>query len=180
MSYHLASETLEELCGIQISHMTCGKIADKVAGEIVAKQEHCPAFQAALRSVFQSATGETEFLTDGTCIHIRNADGTTEWREVKVGAFVKRLCGLPASPWEWATRKLPPPGTVSAFAAIENKESFLERCQNERRRLGVGGVTSALGDGAVWIWNLIRELFGKTDDMPLCERTFSLSVARCI
>jgi hypothetical protein len=164
MSYYLASETLEELCGIQISHMTIGKISDEVAGAIAAKQEHCPAFQAALRSVFQSATGETEFLTDGTCIHIRNADGTTEWREVKVGAFVKRLCGLPASPWEWATRKLPPPGAVSAFAAIENKESFLERCQNERRRLGVGGVTSALGDGAVWIWNLIRELFGKTDE----------------
>ena len=164
LSYRIASDTLKELCGIDISHTKIGNIAEEVAGEIAAKQAHCPAFQSALRSVFQSAAGETEFLTDGTCIHIRNADGTTEWREVKVGAFAKRQCGLSAFPSEWATRKLPHPGAVSAFAAIENKEAFLERCQNERRRLGVGGITSALGDGAVWIWNLIRELFGKTDE----------------
>jgi hypothetical protein len=53
---------------------------------------------------------------------------------------------------------------VSAFALIANKETFLERCQEERRRLGVGGITSALGDGAVWIWNIIREIFGKTEE----------------
>ena len=164
MSYHLASETLEELCQIQISHTKIGDIANEVAGEIAAKQEHCPAFQAALRAVFQTAPGETEFSTDGTCIHIRNADGTKEWREVKVAAFIKRLCGLYALPSEWATRKLPHPSAVSAFALIVNKETFQERCQQERRRLGVGGVTSALGDGAVWIWNLIKEIFGKTDE----------------
>ena len=164
MSYRLASDTLEELCGISISHTKIGDIADGVAGEIATKQEHCPAFQAALRAVFQTAPGETEFSTDGTCIHIRNADGTKEWREVKVGAFVKRLCGLYALPSEWATRKLPRPSAVSAFAAIENKEAFQERCQQGRRRLGVGGITSALGDGAVWIWNLIRDIFGKTDE----------------
>jgi hypothetical protein len=28
--------------------------------------------------------------------------------------------------------------------------------------LGVGGVTSALGDGALWIWSLVFMVFGKT------------------
>ena len=42
MSYRLASDTLEELCGISISHTKIGDIADGVAGEIAAKQEHCP------------------------------------------------------------------------------------------------------------------------------------------
>jgi len=32
------------------------------------------------------------------------------------------------------------PTVVSAFAAIESKEEFQKRCQDERRRLGVGGV----------------------------------------
>jgi hypothetical protein len=30
--------------------------------------------------------------------------------------------------------------------------------------LGIGNVSSALGDGAKWIWNIIREVFGKTDE----------------
>jgi hypothetical protein len=125
LSYRVASETLEELCGISISHTKIGDIADGVAGEIVAKQEDCPAFQEALRSLFQNAAGESEFYTDGTCIHIRYADGTAEWREFKVGAFAKRPRGLFALPSEWGTRKLPPPTAVSAFAMIGNKEDFL-------------------------------------------------------
>jgi hypothetical protein len=68
--------------------------------------------------------------------------------------------GLFAFPSEWGTRKLPPPTAVSAFALIANKDDFQKQCQIERRRLGVGGVRSALGDGAAWIWNLIREIFG--------------------
>jgi hypothetical protein len=149
MAYRVASDTLEELCQISISHTKIGDIADEVGAEIAARQEHCPAFQAALREVFQSAKGETEVQIDGTCIHIRNADGTKEWREVKLCAHVKRLLSESAFPWEWSTRKLHKPTAVSAFALIANKETFLERCQIERRRLGVGGITSALGDGAV-------------------------------
>jgi hypothetical protein len=164
MSYRVASETLEELCQISISHTKIGDLADGVAGEIAAKQEDCPAFQEALRSLFQNASGETEFYVDGTCVHVRHADGTHEWREFKLGAFARRLRGLFAFPHEWGTRKLPHPSVVSAFALISNKEDFQQQCHIERRRLGVGGVRSALGDGAAWIWNLIREVFGKTDE----------------
>ena len=45
-------------------------------------------------------------------------DGTREWREMKVAAFVKRLLAESALPSEWATRLLPKPSVVYAFAAI--------------------------------------------------------------
>ena len=63
---------------------------------------------------------------------------------MKVGAFAKRERGECAVPSEWNTRKLPEPTVVSAFATIADKEEFREMCQSERRRLGVGGVSSAL------------------------------------
>ena len=58
---------------------------------------------------------------------------------------------------------------MSAFAAIVDKEEFQELCQPERRRLGVGNVSSALGDGAKCHYilnrgNVVREVFGKTDE----------------
>ena len=56
---------------------------------------------------------------------------------MKVGVLAKRERGQSATPSEWETRELPKPTVVSAFAAIESKEEFLERCQNERRRVGV-------------------------------------------
>jgi len=56
---------------------------------------------------------------------------------MKVGVLAKRKRGESAASSEWETRTLPKPTVVSAFAVIESKEEFLERCQNERRRVGV-------------------------------------------
>ena len=83
---------------------------------------------------------------------------------MRCGAFAKREQGASATPEEYETREVPKPTVVSAFAAIETKEVFQERCQHERRRVGVGGVSSALGDGAAWIWNIVRDVFGKTEE----------------
>ena len=68
--------------------------------------------------------------------------------EAKVGAYAKRCRALFALPSKWATRILPEPSVVSAVAAIVDKEGFQELCQTMRRTLGVGGGSSALGDGA--------------------------------
>ena len=81
-----------------------------------------------------------------------------------MGAFAKRERGLSALPSEWCTRIFSEPTVVSAFASIVDREGFQKLCQSERRRLGVGGVSSALGDGAKWIWNVVREVFGKTEE----------------
>jgi hypothetical protein len=50
-----------------------------------------------------------------------------------------------------------------AFASIEEKDLFQKRVNAFRSLLHVGstGDISALGDGADWIWNIIREVFGR-------------------
>ena len=101
---------------------------------------------------------------DGTFVHLLHADGLREWREMKVAALVKRLFGVRDLPAEWGTRLLSKPSAVYAFASIVGKEEFQEQVQKERRRLGVGGVSSALGDGAKWIWNIVRAMFGKPSE----------------
>jgi hypothetical protein len=157
-SYRHAADNLRELCGVPLSHTTVGEIANKTAGEIAEKLPNI----TEIRNTFQKAKGETEFYADGTSVHIRNDEDKAEWREMKAGVLARRECGASAAPSEWATRKLPEPTVASAFAAIESKEEFQERCQAERRRVGVGGVASAVGDGALWIWSLIFMVFGKT------------------
>jgi hypothetical protein len=159
-AYRVAADNLGELCGIHLSHPTIGKIADDTAAEMETILASHPVF----RELFQKAKGQVEFYADGTCVHIRNADGTHEWRDMKTGALVKREIGPSALPVEYGTRELPKPTVVSAFAAIESKTEFQERCQKERRRLGVGGVSSTLGDGAPWIWNVAEAVFDKTDE----------------
>jgi len=159
-SYQVAADNLAELCGIILSHTTLGNIAQATAGNIAAQMDDNPAF----KNAFQKAPGHSEFYMDGTFVPVLNADGTREWREMKVAAFVKRLLGESALPIEWATRLLPKPSVVYAFASIASKEEFQEHCNRERRLLGVGNVSSVLGDGAKWIWNIVREVFGKTDE----------------
>ena len=143
-SYEVAADNLDELAGIRLSHTTIGKIANETAGKIAVKMDDNPAF----RDAFQKAKGESEFYLDGTFVHILNADGTREWNEMKVAAFAKRLLAESALPVEWGTRLLPNPSVVYAFASISCKEDFQERCNIERRRLGIGSISSALGDGA--------------------------------
>jgi hypothetical protein len=159
-SYRLSKENLQEFFGITLSHTTLGKIAGHTAEEMAARMQDNPD----VRNDFQKAKGRVEFYADGVFIHLRDDDGIARWHEMKVGAFAKRTLGEKALPSEWHTRKLPEPTVVSAFAAIVDKEGFQELCQMMRRCLGVGGVSSALGDGAKWIWNVVHEVFGKTDE----------------
>jgi hypothetical protein len=157
-SYRATSDNIQAFCGFRLSHTTTGKIAARTADELAERMQD----NVAVREEFQKAKGETEFCTDGVYVHVRNDEGKAEWNEMKVGAFVKRELGESATPEEWASRKLPEPTVVSAFAAIEGKDEFQERCKKERVRVGVGGVKSTLGDGAKWIGSLVLLLFGKT------------------
>ena len=141
-----------------MSHTLVGNLAQTIAEGIAKKLPE----RTDIRDDFQKAEGEIEFTADGTCINTRDENGKSEWREMKVGILAKRTCGESATPAEWESRILPEPSVVSAFAAVEHKEAFQERCQAEARRLGVSEVSSALGDGALWIWSLILLVFGKT------------------
>ena len=50
-----------------------------------------------------------------------------------------------------------------AFAAVEEKEQFQKRLAYWRYWLRLGSTSdiSALEDGAAWLWNIVREVFGK-------------------
>jgi hypothetical protein len=159
-SYRQTADTLEDLCHVRLSPTTIGEIADAVAVELAPKLAN----HSGIREAFQKAKGQTESFADGTSIHIRNAEGKAEWKEGKVGVFVKREQGASALPSEWNTRHLPQPTAVSAFALIGNKSEFQERYQQERRRLGVGSISSTVADGAAWLWGVFRAVFGKTDE----------------
>jgi hypothetical protein len=159
-SYRVVGKTLKLFLGFHLSPTTIGEIADETADEMATRLKKNPD----VRKDFHKAKGEPEFQTDGTCINTRNAEGKQEYREVKIAVCAKRECGESAEPSEWESRDLPEPSAVYAVAAIEEKEEFQERCQAARRFLGVGGITSALGDGAVWIWSLIFFVFGKTSE----------------
>jgi hypothetical protein len=66
-SYRLYAETIEELCGVRLSHTTLGKIADATSVKLASKLEDNPD----LRDAFQKATGEIEFYADGALRYIR-------------------------------------------------------------------------------------------------------------
>jgi len=158
--YRLAADTLKELCGIALSHTTLGKLAGHTAEEIAASLQNNPD----VRHAFQKTKGATDFYADGVFVPFLSADGKIEWREMNIGAYAKRERALSALPSEWSRRLLPKPTMVSAFATIVDKEGFQKMCQMMRRTLGVGSVSSALGDGAKWIWNVVRDVFGKTEE----------------
>jgi hypothetical protein len=159
-SYRRTDKILKLFLGIHLSPTTIGKIADETASEMESRLQSNPD----VRKDFQAVKGETEIQIDGTCINTRNDEGKQEYRDIKIVAAVIRECGESATPSEWETRELPEPNAVYAVAAIEEKEKFQERVQEMRRFLGIGGITSALGDGAAWIWSLIFFVFGKANE----------------
>jgi hypothetical protein len=127
----------------------CNEEAPKMAEWIQQSQE--------VQQEFLAAPGNVEVTIDGTIVN------TTEGaREVKVCILSKRKPGKSEPPERWGKRELPPVQTSIAFAAVEECGEFKKRINDWRRqlRLGATGDISALGDGAAWIWNIIKEVFG--------------------
>lgn len=149
-SFDMASERLEEFCGLSASDTTIREVAQQHGREMRQWQRE----EFAAIEAFREADGDVEFTTDGTSVN------TTEgWREMKVGIFSKRQRGEPASPAEWASRALPPPTGCVAFAAIEKSHRFGRRWNAWKKRLGLtdASMVTVLADGAKWIWEEQRK-----------------------
>jgi hypothetical protein len=159
-SYRRAAEMLEEFNCLNLSYQTVADVAIEVATEIETKLKD----NTEVRKEFQNASGDTEITADGAFVNTRNDDGKHEWREMKVAIVAKRERGESALPEEWNSRDLPDTTVSVAVAAIESKTEFQERCNDLRRTLGVGGLLTALGDGAAWIWAMVFYLFGKVSE----------------
>jgi len=156
-SFVLGSEHLKKYCGLELSHMTIRELCRREAPKIDAWYQK----SLEVQRNFIAAPGNVEITMDGTCVN------TTEGaREVKVGILSKRKRGQGVPPEQWGKRnrqELPEIETCVAFAAVEEKEQFQKRLAYWRSwlRLGATSDISALGDGAAWLWNIVREVFGK-------------------
>ena len=156
-SFALAAEHLQEYCGLNISHMTVRKLCQQEAPKIDAWYRSSKEVQ----QEFINAPGNVEVTMDGTIVN------TTEGgREVRVALISKRQRGQGVLPEQWDKRtrqELPELETSIAFAAVEEKEVFQKRLAYWRSWLHLGATSdiSALGDGAAWLWNIVRDVFGK-------------------
>ena len=148
-SFARAQQVLAEMCGWQVDD------------EVIRQTAHAEARRAASQrpdradaARFAEAPGETEVLVDAG--KVNTLDG---WRDVKLGLFLKREAGTPASPADWDQRDLPAPSARTTIAAIEEADLFGQRLRIEADRLGVttDPAVTVLGDGAEWIWNLAEE-----------------------
>jgi len=156
-SFTKAAETLKRLCGLKISHVTISKLCNEEA----LKMDEWMKLSEEVQKEFIAASGNVEVTMDGTCVN--TTDGA---KEVKVGMISKRRRGQGVSPERWGnrtTQELPDIETCVAFAAVEECGEFQKRVNFWRRQLRLGATSdiSALGDGAVWLWNIVREVFGK-------------------
>jgi hypothetical protein len=109
---------------------------------------------------FIAAEGNTEITIDAT--KVNTLEG---WRDMKICILTKRLLGLGVDISYWdkrCRRMLPDENACVAFASIEEKSLFQKQVNAFRSRLRVGslGDISALADGADWIWNIVRDVFG--------------------
>lgn len=148
-SFARAQQVLAEFCGWTVDD------------DVIRRTTHAEAKHAAKTrparsdaAAFAAAEGDTEVLVDAGKVNTRGG-----WRDVKIGLFLKRKPGSPATPDQWDSRTLPTPAVRTTIAAIEGAEAFGTRLRTESDRLGVttSPAVTVLGDGAEWIWNLASE-----------------------
>lgn len=156
-SFARAQEVLHEMCGWQVD--------DEVIRQTTHAEARRATYERSTRSdaeVFAQASGEVEVLMDAG--KVNTLEG---WRDVKLGLFLKRNTGQPATPNEWDQRELPAPTIRTTVAAIEDADHFGQRLRIEADRLGVTTLPAltVLGDGAEWIWNLAEEQLPQASGM---------------
>jgi hypothetical protein len=144
-SFRHGGVLLERLAGWDACHEVVRQACYRQADEASARREA----SAPEAEPFREAPGQPEFQTDATKVNTLGG-----WRDMKIGVFVKRLPGEPATAAQWDERRLPAPAARFAFAAIEEIGAFSPRWGAWARRLGLAGKRlSVLGDGADWIWD---------------------------
>jgi hypothetical protein len=150
--FRQAEALLFELAGWKIDAETIRRYCHEDAAAARASR----AERTALPELFARAEGDRELQIDAGKVN------TTEGghRDVKVAVHCCRERGGPASSEDYQQRDLPAPSVRSVIAEIEGAQEFGKRCQAEALRLGVTAEgLSVLGDGAVWIWNLVALYF---------------------
>lgn len=150
--FRQAEALLFELAGWKIDAETIRRYCHQDAAAARAGR----AERQALPERFAQAPGDRELQIDAG--KVNTTDGGH--RDVKVAVACCRERGEPSSSEGYEQRDLPAPCVRSVIAEIEEAHEFGKRCQAEAARLGVSAEgLSVLGDGAVWIWNLVAVCF---------------------
>jgi hypothetical protein len=169
VSFEEGSALLAELAGIDVEAKQVERLAEKLGADIASdeKQNTDPLGSEPLPVALYLGLDGTGVPMRGSELTGRagkQADGTAKTREVK-------LCTI----WSAESRgsdERPErdPGSVTYSAAIESAATldtdaitsdFTQRVLREatRRRFIQAERTVIIGDGALWIWNIARELF---------------------
>lgn len=156
-SFAKARLLLDEMCGWTLDEETI-RLVTHAAAKAASKAR--PTREDATR--FATSAGEIEVAIDAGKVNTRFG-----WRDLKIGLFLRRSAGEPATPLQWDSRTLPRPTIRIVVAAIEEAEKFATRMQTESDRLNatLAGAISVLGDGAEWIWNLSETVFPLADEV---------------
>src|SRR5262245_43157780 len=118
-SFRHGCSLLEGLAGWSACHEVVRQVCYRQAGEMAQQREAAPPEAEA----FRQASGQMEFQTDATALNT-----LLGWREMKIGVFVKRRAGSPATAEQWDRRDLPGPEARVAFAAVSEIEAFAPWC----------------------------------------------------
>jgi hypothetical protein len=149
VSFAKAQHLLGELCGWSVSDETLRQVCYREARRVEGWRGQDQTAAAA----FHDASGDFELQIDAAKV---NTD--TGWRDVKIAIFARRPSGKPSTPEGYRKRVLPPPSVRLAFCAIQTSEEFGERCRQWARALGIEPASlSVLGDGAEWIWEIVKK-----------------------
>ena len=151
--FRKAERLLSELAGWSVD-------ADTLRRRCHAQAAHAAASRAertGLLQAFAQAAGDYELHLDAGKVNTVEDN----WRDVKVAVFARRERGEPSDAAGLEQRNLPEPSVRSVVAAVEGREDFGTRVQDEALRLAVplSAGLSLLGDGAEWIWNLAEDHF---------------------
>jgi hypothetical protein len=163
LTYAEAREALLELAQIEISENSVWRLTQHW-GEALQRVE-AQEDERANGVVESQATGQVEMKADGrlgasmdgTMIYIREE----AWKELKVGCFfaVEQAPTLDPDTMDWID--LAHAGKVSFACHLGGPEPFGKKMwtESKRRHWHQAIDTQVVGDGAVWIWNLVADYF---------------------
>ena len=163
MSYGDATEALQELAQIEISTNSVWRLTQRW-GEALKREEE-QEDERANGTVENQATGKVETKTDprlgaamdGAMIYIRGE----EWKELKVGCFFEVELGPVQDPETKEWMELGQACDSTYVCHLGGVEKFGQRMwtESKRRSWHQAMDTQIVGDGAVWIWNLVGDYF---------------------
>jgi hypothetical protein len=166
-SFDAGRQQLEMLAGLEVTTKAVERVAEAIGSDIEARERetHQQAMQLDLPVVGGPPIPVLYVEMDGTGIPVVAAE--TEGRVGKVQGQpphtreVKLGCVFTQTNTDDEGRPIRDPGSTTYTGAIESAEMFGRRIYTEALQRGWDRALKkvVLGDGAIWIWNLVELLF---------------------